>query len=151
MWQLGRRALVGGAADECSTRQNGLNRGHEVIGDAGFRDKPGGAQRKSFLHEFGRRFLGYEDDFGIERECANLAGDVEPIERGEPDVEENEGGLEFCGLADGFLAVGDFGDDLQVRFAFEKDANQVPKGCEVLDQKDADGEILHGVGAQLRN
>jgi hypothetical protein len=38
-----------------------------------------------------------------------------------------------------------------VRFAFEKDANQVPKGFEVLDQKDADGEIFHGVGAQLRN
>ena len=65
MWQLGRRVLVRRGADESSPRQNGFNREHEVIGDAGFRDKARGAQGKSFLPEFRRRFLGHEEDFGI--------------------------------------------------------------------------------------
>jgi len=112
MWHLGQSVLVRRGADESSTRQNSFDREHEVIGDPGFRDKARGAQGQSFLPEFRRSFLGHEEDFGIGGEFANLAGDIESIQRGEADVEENEGGLEFCGLADGFLAVSDFGDDL---------------------------------------
>ena len=144
------RRLLGGAADEISAEQGGLYGGQEVGADAGFCDEAAGTQAERFVDYFGRRFLAHEEDFGTWGTLADEAGGVESVEGGQADVEEDEAGLKFGGLLNGFLAVGYLGDDVKSGLRLQQAADEFAKGFEIFDY-DNTHRIFHESGAHLLN
>ena len=93
------------AADKPLTIHDCAHRGKEIRSRIGLYDIAVSPGAQGSLDELGAEFDADEDNLGVGRDAKDWLGDVDAIELGKPNVQEDQVRLQLFGLLNSFDAV----------------------------------------------
>ena len=113
--------------------------GADEVGGAGILEYVAGGPAAEGLDDIGLVGVHREhDDPGVGRAFVDLANDLEAVEAGQAEIEQEDGGFELAGLFDSVEAVGNLAEDLQVLFLLQDRAQPLADDPVVVGQEQGD-------------